>query len=37
MNDGVWIPNLNDLVQLNGRPDLGAFELGEPVPEYGPR
>ncbi len=36
-NRGGWIPNLNDLVELTGRPDLGAFELGQPEPEYGPR
>ncbi|MCP3976333.1 MAG: hypothetical protein GY720_17755 [bacterium] len=36
-NDGTWLPNLNDLVELAGRPDLGAFERGAPMPEYGPR
>lgn len=34
---GVSLPNLNDPFPLNGAPDLGAFELGEPLPQYGPR
>jgi hypothetical protein len=33
---GVRIPNVND--GFSGRaPDLGAYELGQPVPVYGPR
>jgi len=33
---GVALPNVND--GFKGRaPDLGAYELGEPVPHYGPR
>jgi hypothetical protein len=32
---GVILPGIND--GANGPPDLGAYELGEPVPVYGPR
>jgi hypothetical protein len=33
---GVRLPNVND--DLTGRaPDLGAYEVGRPVPHYGPR
>ena len=33
---GVRLPNVND--DMNGRaPDLGAYELGRPLPHYGPR
>jgi hypothetical protein len=33
---GVRLPNVND--DVNGRaPDLGAYELGRPLPHYGPR
>jgi hypothetical protein len=33
---GVRLPNIND--DFGGRaPDLGAYELGQPVPVYGPR
>jgi hypothetical protein len=33
---GVVLPNVND--EFTGRaPDLGAFELGAPLPHYGPR
>ena len=34
---GEFLPNLNDGFQLDGLPDMGAFELGEPLPHYGPR
>jgi hypothetical protein len=33
---GVRIPGLNDGFQ-GARPDLGAYELGDPLPHYGPR
>jgi hypothetical protein len=33
---GVRLPNVND--GFTGKaPDLGAYEVGEPVPHYGPR
>jgi hypothetical protein len=33
---GVYIPNVND--NYTGKaPDLGAYELGQPLPHYGPR
>jgi hypothetical protein len=33
---GVLLPTIND--DYEGRmPDLGAYELGRPVPHYGPR
>ena len=34
---GQALANLNDGFLLSGAPDQGAFELGEPLPEYGPR
>ena len=34
---GQDLPNLNDGVTLVGPPDIGAFEFGQPLPEYGPR
>ncbi len=34
---GVALPNLNDPFVADGLPDLGAFESGEPLPNYGPR
>ena len=34
---GTDLPNLNDAFDLTGAPDVGAFEYGEPLPEYGPR
>jgi hypothetical protein len=36
INAGVPLPNLNDGFTLSGSPDLGAFELGQPLPHYGP-
>src|SRR5665213_854965 len=33
---GIVLPNIND--DYSGRaPDLGAYELGKPIPHYGPR
>ena len=33
---GVRLPGIND--DFTGRaPDLGAYEIGRPVPHYGPR
>ncbi|MGB5160723.1 MAG: right-handed parallel beta-helix repeat-containing protein [Thermoanaerobaculia bacterium] len=34
---GEEIANLNDAFALQGFPDLGAFEFGQPLPNYGPR
>ena len=34
---GAPLPNLNDAFAVDGDPDLGAFELGHPLPHYGPR
>ena len=34
---GIGLPNLNDAFTLSGAPDLGAFELGQSLPDYGPR
>ena len=33
---GEVLPNINDLF-AGAAPDLGAYELGAPVPAYGPR
>jgi hypothetical protein len=37
INGGVQIPNINDLFVFDGGPDMGAFEVGQPMPHYGPR
>ena len=34
---GTVLDNLNDPFVLFGPPDMGAFELGQPLPSYGPR
>ncbi|MFQ5614950.1 MAG: right-handed parallel beta-helix repeat-containing protein, partial [Anaerolineales bacterium] len=34
---GVSLPNLNDGFAISGLPDMGAFEYGQPLPQYGPR
>jgi hypothetical protein len=34
---GDELSNLNDGFELDGAPDLGAFEVGQPLPSYGPR
>jgi uncharacterized repeat protein (TIGR01451 family) len=34
---GIALDNLNDPFPLSGPPDMGAFELGQPLPAYGPR
>jgi uncharacterized repeat protein (TIGR01451 family) len=34
---GLALPNLDDAFTLSGTPDLGAFEYGQPQPDYGPR
>jgi hypothetical protein len=36
-NAGEPLSNLNDPFLVNGLPDMGAFELGQPLPHYGPR
>ena len=33
---GVILPNINDGF-VGTAPDLGAYELGQPLPTYGPR
>jgi hypothetical protein len=37
INAGVPLANLNDGVTIVGNPDMGAFEYGFALPEYGPR
>lgn len=37
VNAGAPLANLNDPFVLDGPPDLGAFELGRPLPVYGPQ
>ncbi len=37
IDGGAILPNLNDPFVSDGHPDLGAFEFGQPLPEYGPR
>jgi hypothetical protein len=33
---GVMLPNIND--NFSGKaPDIGALEVGQPLPHYGPR
>ena len=34
---GTALTHLNDAFRIQGDPDLGAFEYGEPLPHYGPR
>ena len=34
---GATLDNLNDPFPSSGPPDMGAFELGQPLPSYGPR
>ncbi len=34
---GAALPNLNDIFITDGKPDMGAFEAGQPLPAYGPR
>jgi hypothetical protein len=37
INAGTSLPNVNDPFVIDGMPDMGAFESGQPVPRYGPR
>ena len=37
IDSGVVLANLNDAFTITGFPDMGAFELGQPLPHYGPR
>ena len=37
IDGGAILSNLNDPFVSDGHPDLGAFEFGQPLPEYGPR
>ena len=37
INAGVPLDNLNDGVTIVGEPDMGAYEYGFALPEYGPR
>ena len=34
---GAVLPNFNDPFVVDGQPDMGAFESGQPPPAYGPR
>jgi hypothetical protein len=34
---GESLPNFNDPFVADGKPDIGAFEYGQPLPDYGPR
>jgi hypothetical protein len=36
VDSGAVLPGLNDGFRAR-RPDLGAYELGDPLPQYGPR
>ena len=36
MDAGAILPNINDGF-IGSAPDLGAYELGQPLPTYGPR
>jgi hypothetical protein len=36
IDSGEALANLNDGFTLTGPPDMGAFELGQPIPHYGP-
>ncbi|MCA9983062.1 MAG: hypothetical protein KDE59_02165, partial [Anaerolineales bacterium] len=36
INAGAGLANFNDGFSLTGLPDLGAFEFGQPLPDYGP-
>jgi len=37
VDSGVDLANLSDAFTIVGLPDMGAFELGQPLPHYGPR
>jgi uncharacterized repeat protein (TIGR01451 family) len=37
INAGAALPNLDDPFVTDGQPDMGAFEYGQPLPQYGPR
>jgi uncharacterized repeat protein (TIGR01451 family) len=37
INAGAILTNINDAFVPDGRPDIGAFEIGQPLPAYGPR
>jgi uncharacterized repeat protein (TIGR01451 family) len=37
IDGGTSLPNLNDPFVSDGKPDMGAFEFGHPLPAYGPR
>ena len=36
VNAGQVLPNINDPFVSDGQPDCGAFELGQPMPLFGP-
>ena len=36
INAGAALANFNDGFTISGLPDLGAFEFGQPLPDYGP-
>jgi hypothetical protein len=37
INAGQVLPNINDPFVKDGKPDLGAYEYGQPLPQIGPR
>ena len=37
INTGAILTNLNDTFVSDSQPDMGAFEVGQPLPVYGPR
>jgi uncharacterized repeat protein (TIGR01451 family) len=37
VNTGAILTNLNDTFVSDSQPDMGAFEVGQPLPVYGPR
>jgi uncharacterized repeat protein (TIGR01451 family) len=37
IDSGAMLPNINDPFVMDGKPDMGAFEHGQPPPHYGPR
>jgi uncharacterized repeat protein (TIGR01451 family) len=37
IDSGASLPNFDDPFVTDGKPDLGAFEYGHPLPDYGPR
>lgn len=34
---GQWLPNISEPFVKDGKPDMGAYEFGQPLPQIGPR